>query len=108
MKFGFVAAASLAVLGTLGGCARTDSSAAAIAQAVAAHANTPAQRLNAIVEDYFERLLELDPLTATEIGDHRFDDRLPNSLGEAWLADSLALEQDALARLREIDPAKLD
>jgi uncharacterized protein (DUF885 family) len=105
MKWCIVGAALLA----LAGCDRLDpSSTAAAAQAAVPRASTAARRLNTLVEDYFEHYLELDPLTASSIGDHRYDDRLPNNVGEAWLADALALEQDALSRLREIDANALD
>lgn len=74
----------------------------------AAGARTPAQVLDALVEEYYEHYLELNPLGATANGDMRFNDRLPNTLSEQWLADLLALEQDALARVVAIDPASLD
>jgi uncharacterized protein (DUF885 family) len=63
--------------------------------------------VDTLVEEYWQRYLELNPLTATAIGDRRYNDRLANSLSERWLADSLALEQDFLARAREIDAATL-
>ncbi len=69
---------------------------------------TPTQALDALVEDYYEKYLELNPLVATANGDMRFNDRLPNTLSEQWLADLLALEQDALARVVVVDPAALD
>jgi uncharacterized protein (DUF885 family) len=74
----------------------------------AAGEQAPAQVLDVLVEDYYEHYLELNPLAATAIGDMRFNDRLPNTLSEQWLADWLALEQDALTRLVAIDPAALD
>ncbi len=77
------------------------------AESVATETGTPAQRLTVLVEDYYNHYLEMNPLVATANGDQRFNDRLPNSLSEQWLADLLALEQDALARLRSIDPEQL-
>lgn len=71
-------------------------------------ADTPSARLQALVEGYYDRYLELDPLVATANGDPRFNDRLPNSLGEQWLADMLAVEQEALAALEGIDPSALE
>ncbi len=35
-----------------------------------------AEAINKLAEDYFEEVLKLDPLYATSIGDHRYDDRL--------------------------------
>jgi uncharacterized protein (DUF885 family) len=68
-----------------------------------ATASGEAESLDALVDDYWRRYLELNPLTASAIGDHRFDDRLANSLSERWLADSLALEQESLERAQAID-----
>ena len=48
----------------------------------AAGARTPAQVLDALVEEYYEHYLELNPLGATANGDMRFNDRLPNTLSE--------------------------
>ncbi|HSN72909.1 MAG TPA: DUF885 domain-containing protein [Steroidobacteraceae bacterium] len=63
--------------------------------------------LSTLVEQYYEEYLELNPLQATVNGDHRYDDRLEDSLSERWLADSLALEQRYLAAARQIDAATL-
>jgi uncharacterized protein (DUF885 family) len=73
-----------------------------------AGAQAATQVLDLLVEDYYEQYLKLNPLAATASGDMRFNDRLPNTLSEQWLADWLALEQDALARVTAIDPASLD
>ncbi|MGB7738656.1 MAG: hypothetical protein WBM03_06030, partial [Steroidobacteraceae bacterium] len=35
------------------------------------------QRLDALVENYFEDNLRASPLLATHIGEHRYDDQLP-------------------------------
>ncbi len=61
-----------------------------------------AQRLERIVEQYYDHHLELNPLQATAEGDHRYDDRLGDYLSERWLADSLWYEQVALERLVRI------
>jgi uncharacterized protein (DUF885 family) len=37
---------------------------------------TESQKLRQMLEDYFEEFLELAPLFATSVGDHRYDDRL--------------------------------
>lgn len=65
-------------------------------------------QLDAVVEGYFDATLELNPVYATFIGDPRFNDRLPNSLGEDHRARALALEEDYLAKIRAIDPAGLN
>lgn len=70
--------------------------------------NETARTLRAIVEEYYDAYLALNPLTATAQGDHRFDDRLGDYVSLAWMADSLAIEQQALEALAVIDPARLD
>jgi uncharacterized protein (DUF885 family) len=69
---------------------------------------TPAASLNALTEEYFERLLQLNPVMATDIGDARYNDQFPNTIGTQWLADSLALEQEFLGKLMSIDVDQLD
>ncbi|MCE3285277.1 MAG: hypothetical protein K0R70_1533 [Steroidobacteraceae bacterium] len=65
------------------------------------------QRLDALFESYFEDALELSPVLATLIGDHRYDDRLPNSIGPEYLAASRALNRKYLDAVRAIDPSAL-
>ncbi|HEX9773632.1 MAG TPA: DUF885 domain-containing protein [Steroidobacteraceae bacterium] len=92
-----------------GGCGRDDGDSGRAGSASAPPGASPdAQHLAALVDEYHERWLELNPLAATEQGDHRFDDRFGDYLSPTWLADSLANEQDSLEKLRAIDPAKLD
>lgn len=73
----------------------------------AARSAREGQRLREITEGYYEQYLELNPLDATAQGDHRFDDRLGDYVSQRWMADWLAIEQEALQSLTEIDPAKL-
>jgi uncharacterized protein (DUF885 family) len=72
-----------------------------------AEASPDAQRLAAVVDAWYERWLELNPLAATEQGDHRYDARFGDYLSPTWLADSLANEQDSLEDLHEVDRARL-
>jgi uncharacterized protein (DUF885 family) len=69
---------------------------------------TPSVRLHELVESYWQESLALDPIAATFAGDHRYDDRLPNSISTAHLALELALERRYLQGLAAIDPARLD
>ncbi|TVS11924.1 MAG: DUF885 domain-containing protein [Wenzhouxiangella sp.] len=55
--------------------------------------------LDALYEQFFEDSLALNPLRATFMGDHRWSDRWPNTLGEAHRQASLTLHQDYLERL---------
>ena len=75
--------------------------------ASAANASPDAQRLAAVVDSWYERWLELNPLDASAQGDHRYDARFGDYLSPTWLADSLANEQDSLEELRAVDPAGL-
>ncbi len=68
---------------------------------------TTRQRLDALFENYFEDNLRANPLLATYIGDHRYDDQLPNSIGPQYLADAHAMNQKYLAAIRALDPDSL-
>jgi uncharacterized protein (DUF885 family) len=70
-------------------------------------APTPAQQLAQVVGAYWLRSLELNPLQATFVGEMRWNDRLPNFIGEAHLALELATEREFLQKIQAIDPAKL-
>lgn len=73
----------------------------------AAVAPAAGQQLNALFDRYFEDMLRLNPVMATYIGDHRYDDQLPNSIGPAYRAESKALNDRYLAEVKAIDPAAL-
>ena len=82
------------------------------AAGLAACAGAPADRtpdaaLDALVEEYFERQLELSPMNATAIGDSRFDDRLDESTSPGYRERALGLERAFLDRARRIDDARL-
>jgi uncharacterized protein (DUF885 family) len=47
-------------------------------------------RLAALAEDYYQKSLELNPISATEQGEHRYDDRLPMTLTPEIRAQELA------------------
>jgi len=76
----------------------------AVAVAPAADAG---QQLHALFERYFEDTLRLNPVMATFIGDHRYDDQLPNSIGPAYRAEVKALNERYLAEVKAIDFAPL-
>ncbi|MCM2311537.1 MAG: DUF885 domain-containing protein [Steroidobacteraceae bacterium] len=78
------------------------------ATAVAAAPSTDAgQQLNALFERYFEDTLRLNPVLATYIGDHRYDDQLPNSIGPVYRAEAKALNERYLAEVQAIDVERL-
>ena len=64
--------------------------------------------LDTLVEDYFEAYLKLNPLTATFIGDMRYNDRLANNLSPQYRADSERLNRVYLERLKAVHATKLD
>jgi len=70
-------------------------------------ATDPNAAVNALADRFWERVLELDPLQATILGDDRFDDRLPD-LGPEGLAEERALASETLSALQAIDAAGLE
>jgi uncharacterized protein (DUF885 family) len=69
--------------------------------------NADAVRLYQVVETYFDQYLALNPIYATALGDHRFDDRFGDYASASWMADSLGIEQESLERLQSIEVRKL-
>ena len=68
----------------------------------------PAAGLDRTVEAYFDEMLALNPTYATDIDDHRFDDRLEITPSPLYESQSLALERRYLDIVRAIDPGTLD
>ena len=90
------------VFGSLIGCGGTSTDAPSGSATPAATAQTADQQLNTLVEAYWDKYLELNPLQATLNGDYRFNNRLENDISPAYLADSRALEGEYLKKLGEI------
>jgi uncharacterized protein (DUF885 family) len=59
-----------------------------------------------LADRFWDQLLELEPLLATQVGDERFDDRLPDP-SEAGLARREAIHRAALEDAASFDPAAL-
>src|SRR5262245_5830256 len=55
---------------------------------------------------YFDEIISLTPVTATSLGDHRFDNKL-DDVGEDGRAKRLALESQLLGALHALDSAQL-
>lgn len=70
-------------------------------------AGDAAARFRRLAEDYLDDLARRHPDTATELGDHRFDDQLPDRRPAALDAERRGLGEFA-ARLTAIDHAHLD
>jgi uncharacterized protein (DUF885 family) len=64
-------------------------------------------RARALADRYWDGLLEAEPLFATQVGDERFDDRLPDP-SEAGLARRAEFQRGALDELRAIERSTLD
>jgi len=69
---------------------------------------TPAAELERLVEAYFDEYLELNPTTATDLGDHRFDDRLELPAAPAYATAAMDLERRNRDAVAAIDPGQLD
>ena len=76
--------------------------------AAAATAATEAAKQRQIFDQYFEELLQLNPLLATSIGDPRYNDRYEVQISPAWRARQEALERGYLERIKGIDRSKLE
>jgi len=63
--------------------------------------------LNQLFDDYFERSLALNPLQATFIGDHRYDDVLTNNISPARVALALDVERQYLDAALKYHPEQL-
>ena len=68
---------------------------------------SPDALLFSLVEEYFERQLELSPMNATSIGDSRYDDRLDDSTSLGFREKVFGIERAFLDRARGIEVAKL-
>jgi uncharacterized protein (DUF885 family) len=63
--------------------------------------------LNVLFDEYFERNLELNPISATFIGDYRYNDRMANTNSPEYRATATAMDKEFLRRLLEIDREQL-
>jgi len=60
-----------------------------------------------LADRFWERILELNPIQATILGDDRYDDRLPD-LGPDGRAAEAALSREVLAEAEALDPDGLE
>jgi uncharacterized protein (DUF885 family) len=70
-------------------------------------AQSEAQKLNAIFDEYFEEYLQQNPILATSIGDPRYNDRFVVGISPAAIAADQKLQRDFLARVQTVDRAAL-
>ncbi len=70
-------------------------------------AASPVLAMSQLFSDYWEENLALNPLTATFVGDARYNDRLPNFLGAEQRAEQMAFARKWQARLAAVDTSGL-
>jgi uncharacterized protein (DUF885 family) len=87
-------------------CAAGSPAPAAAASAEAA--GSPAAQFDRLLEEHWEATLELNPVRATFIGDHRYNDRYTVSISPAHRAATRDLLQRSLAAVDAIPPELLD
>ena len=80
---------------------------AVTAPAVAQPDPAAGEKLHDLFERYFEDSLRMNPLLATFIGDHRYDDQLPNDIGPDYRAQARTMNERYLADVQAIDAGKL-
>ncbi|NVJ65488.1 MAG: DUF885 domain-containing protein [Gammaproteobacteria bacterium] len=66
-----------------------------------------AEKANQIYADYWEKMLELNPVMATFQGDHRYNDRFGDLGSKEGLAKQRAFNQEYLNKINQIDASKL-
>jgi uncharacterized protein (DUF885 family) len=98
-----IATAALAAVLLVSACGGTDDTAAPEASPLNASAV-----LAALLNEHFERNLEMNPLSATFIGDNRYNDRMANTNSPEYRAAAVSMNEEFLERLLEIDRDQLD
>jgi uncharacterized protein (DUF885 family) len=81
---------------------------AADAPAAAQAEETKAQKLDRLYAEYWEEVLKINPITATFIGDPRYNDQLPNFLTAEMRAKGEAFDKRWLETIEAIGPEGLD
>lgn len=76
--------------------------------AAAAPEGSPAEQLDRLFDEYWEASLELNPLMATFIGDHRYNDRFEVSISPEHMDATRSLLRSSLAAVEAIAPEDLD
>ena len=75
--------------------------------ATAGHVAAAADELRGLADEYVDDLARRHPDTATELGDHRFDELLPDR-SEAALTDERQVLDEFAAKLTDLDLAALE
>ena len=96
---------TLAILVLVAGCAAPPPEPPS---AAAAPAESQAELLDRLFAEHWEATLELNPVLATFIGDHRYNDRFTVSISPEHRAATRALRERSLAAVEAVDPEALD
>ena len=88
-------------------CAHSPATTDAVATVASTQAQstvrTRVEQLNALYGDFWEASLKLNPLSATQQGDKRYNDLLPNTMSASYRAEAKAHEQRFLDAARAVD-----
>ena len=68
---------------------------------------SPTDQLHQLMDDYHQEALQLYPLSATYQGDKRYNDYLPNSLSDEFMAQEKLFYSSTLEKLSSIDDGNL-
>ena len=64
-------------------------------------------KLNKLFDSYYQESLQLDPITETFLGDHKYDDQVANNISAPYLKMKYAFDRKYLRLLKSFDPEKL-
>lgn len=103
---GNLKAAALAALLVLGACSGNEDEATGNGGTDDPGADTAAE-FAAMLDEHFERTLEMNPVFATSIGVDRYNHQYANSIGPEYRAEQHELDVEFLARLEDIDRDEL-
>lgn len=96
---------TLAVIVLVAGCAAAPPD---LQSAAVAPAESQAERLDRLFAEHWEATLELNPVLATFIGDHRYNDRFTVGISPEHRAATRALREGSLTAVEAVDPEALD
>ncbi len=105
MRTGWVAGLTALMVSGLAACAVQPQTAPVAAVSTASA--DPAAALEQLFAEFWEESLKLHPLSATFIGDARYNDQLPNSLSAEYRAREHAFEQRWMERIEAVDVGTL-
>lgn len=97
----------LALGAALAGCGQNASQAPGTETSATAAQTAAARQLSQIYADYWEAALQRNPVQATFIGDHRYNDRLPNFLAPEYREETRRFAAEWLAKAQAVDAGGL-